>query len=152
LTRDQEAFLRFAANHPRAAVEGVAGSGKTILALAQAQRFACAGKRTLLVCYNRPLADWLRQQLPDRYRDSVNVHTFHGLCAYFCQRAGIRFDASREDDAFWEYQAPELLEQASQLAPSVDKFDAVVVDEGQDFRELWWTVLEQVQRDASGQA
>ena len=32
------------------------------------------------------------------------------------------------------------------------KFDAVVVDEGQDFRELWWTSLESVFRDPDDKA
>ena len=70
LTTDQEMVLGMLAKQPRAAIEGVAGSGKTILAMAQAQRFARQGKRTLLLCYNRPLADWLDQQLPAKFRDS----------------------------------------------------------------------------------
>jgi hypothetical protein len=72
LTTDQEMVLGILAKQPRAAIEGVAGSGKTILAMGQAQRFARQGKRTLLLCYNRPLADWLDQQL------AVLTPTDHG--------------------------------------------------------------------------
>src|SRR5262249_13374924 len=103
LTRDQEAFLAFAASQSRAAIGGVAGSGKTLLALAQAQRFARSGKRTLLVCYNRPLADWLATRLPDKFAATVVIDTFHGLAARICRVAGVRFDTSREDNDFWDY-------------------------------------------------
>ena len=37
--------------------------------------------------------------------------------------------------------------QACERLGPAHKFDAVVVDEGQDFHELWWTSLESVFRD-----
>ncbi len=67
-------------NHYRAAVEGVAGSGKTLLARAQAERFADSGKSTLFVCYNRALAAWLEGSLAERYRDKITIRHFHGFC------------------------------------------------------------------------
>ncbi len=148
LTTDQEKVLGMLAKQPRAAIEGVAGSGKTILAMAQAQRFARQGKRTLFLCYNRPLADWLDQQLPAKFRHSVIVHTFHSLCAGFCKLAKIPFNGAMSDDDFWSFTAPDLLEKACQALGPEDKFDAVVVDEGQDFHDLWWMALEKVQRTA----
>jgi hypothetical protein len=60
LTADQQRILDLLANQPRAAIRGVAESGKTILALAKAQSLARAGVRTVLRCYNRPLKDWLQ--------------------------------------------------------------------------------------------
>lgn len=152
LTTDQEMVLGMLAKQPRAAIEGVAGSGKTILAMAQAQRFARDGMRTLLVCYNRPLADWLSRQLPDKFRELISVHSFHSLCAQFCKQARIPFLPADKGSSFWEYEAPELLEQACQSLPPEDRFDAVVVDEGQDFSDLWWMVLEKVQRHDDGTA
>lgn len=148
LTTDQEMVLGMLAKQPRAAIEGVAGSGKTILAMAQAQRFARQGKRTLLLCFNRPLADWLDQQLPEKFRGSIVVHTFHSLCAGFCKLAKMPFNGPMNDDDFWSFTAPDLLEKACQTLGPEHKFDAIVVDEGQDFRDLWWMALEKVQRTA----
>ncbi len=148
LTTDQEKVLGMLAKQPRAAIEGVAGSGKTILAMAQAQRFARQGKRTLLLCFNRPLADWLDQQLPEKFRDSIVVHTFHSLCAGFCKLAKMLFNGPMNDDDFWSFTAPDLLEKACKMLGPEHKFEAIVVDEGQDFRDLWWMALENVQRIA----
>lgn len=152
LTRDQEQVLSLLKNQKRAAIEGVAGSGKTLLAISQTQRFAREGLRTLLVCYNRPLADWLSRQVPEKFRELISVYSFHSLCAQFSKQARIPFLPADKGPSFWEYEAPELLEQACQLLSVEDRFDAVVVDEGQDFSDLWWMVLEKVLRHDDGTA
>ena len=43
--------------------------------------------------------------------------------------------------------ALERLMQACELLGPEAKFDAVIVDEGQDFHDLWWTSLDSVFRD-----
>ncbi len=148
LTTDQEMVLGMLAKQPRAAIEGVAGSGKTILAMAQAQRFARQGKKTLLLCFNRPLADWLDQQLPAKFRELVTIDTFHRLCSTYCKQASIPFNGAMGDAEFWSYTAPDLLMNACQSLGPEHKFEAIVVDEGQDFQDLWWMALEKVQRTA----
>jgi len=44
------------AAHNRAAIEGAAGTGKTVLAMEKARRLATTGRRVLLLCFNSPLA------------------------------------------------------------------------------------------------
>ncbi|MEZ4864827.1 MAG: NERD domain-containing protein [Caldilineaceae bacterium] len=146
LTDAQTRLLEMLQNQDRAAIEGVAGSGKTILAISQAQRFARSGKRTLFVCYNRPLADWLRNLLPNQYRDAIVIETYHQLCREMCRVARLPFPATSFNQDFWDYEAPELLEQAAQLVDDEQRFDAIVVDEGQDFRDFWWLTLEKLYR------
>lgn len=141
LTEEQERLLGFLGDRNRAAIEGVAGSGKTLLALAQAQRFARERGRTLFLCYNSGLAEWLRSQMPAEYADTLVIDTFHGLCEDTCRRAGLAFNPKDDDDSFWNDTAPELLEQAAESPSAGAKFAALVCDEGQDFRTLWWLVL-----------
>ena len=149
LTDDQQRILDILANRSTAAIQGVAGSGKTILALAKAQAIARAGARTLFLCYNRPLKDWLRNAVSESFGDSLVIENYHGLTDALCKEAGVPLwemgDANTRE--FWNDLAPEALMQACERLGPEHKFDAVVVDEGQDFHELWWTSLESVFRD-----
>ncbi|MBP7961440.1 MAG: NERD domain-containing protein [Caldilineaceae bacterium] len=149
LTNDQSRLLEMLRNQDRAAIAGVAGSGKTILALAQAQRFARAGLRTLLVCYNRLLADWLVQQVPTQYQQLITVINYHRLVREMCRITKLPFHASSFDQDFWDFESPELLEQAASMVSDAQLFQAIVVDEGQDFRELWWIGIEKLFQKAA---
>ena len=63
LTEQQERAFRSPQNNDRVAVEGAAGTGKTILALGLARWYAATNKRTLLVGgENRNMESWMRQQ------------------------------------------------------------------------------------------
>lgn len=149
LTADQQRLLEFLANQPKAAISGVAGSGKTILALAKAQAIALDGVRTLFLCYNRPLKDWLQEAIPESFSDNLVIDTYHGLADELCKAAGVPLwkMGNPNSKEFWSDVAPEALMQAcDQLGPE-HKFDAVIVDEGQDFHDLWWTSLDSIFRD-----
>jgi hypothetical protein len=154
LTTEQQRLLDFLGEHPLAAIKGVAGSGKTILALAKAQASARKGLRTLFLCYNRPLKDWVLQMLPQTSSDGLVVDTYHGLVADLCWKAKVPFRALDGDGDvnFWRDLAPEKLIEACSVIGGELKFDAVVVDEGQDFHDLWWTSLEDVFRNPSNKA
>jgi hypothetical protein len=101
LTQDQRSFLTFAEELTRARVDGVAGSGKTLLAVEQARRYANAGKRTLFLCYNKSLAAWIRGTLKgDEVTAYIEVRTFHDFCAHACNQANIAFTPDNAD-TFW---------------------------------------------------
>lgn len=144
LTQDQTRLLDFLNSHHRAAIKGVAGSGKTLLANVQAQKFARQGKSTLLVCFNKPLAEWLRRSLPDELSGLITVRHFHGLCNDYCRKAHVSFSPTK-DSSFWNSTAPDLFMQALDRLPN-DRFDAVVVDEAQDFHPDWWIPMEIINR------
>ena len=59
LTQQQSRLLRALQTHKRASISGAAGTGKTLLALQRARELAADGGRTLFICFNRPLADFL---------------------------------------------------------------------------------------------
>jgi len=146
LTNDQKMLLDFLDQRKRACINGVAGSGKTMLAQAQAEKFADAGMKTLLVCYNKTLAKWLTDSISPEYSESIIVKHFHGLCHDWCKKAGIPFNPPfNNEDEFWQESAPDLLIEAIDLID--DRFDAVIVDEGQDFHSDWWMPLELINSD-----
>jgi superfamily I DNA/RNA helicase len=135
-------------------VEGVAGSGKTFLALHRALAFAREGRRTLFVCYNKELAAWLRAHVEEdsttaEFRDLLTVKHFHALAADLAKDAGIAFKPAAggpPTDAFWNDEVPDLVEQAVLSLEGEGRaqyFDAIVVDEAQDFCLGWWYALTQ---------
>lgn len=143
LTSDQKNLLVFLGEKKRACIKGVAGSGKTMLAQAQADKFADAGKSTLLVCYNKILAQWVTDSIAVEYKDKITVKHFHGLCSDWCRKAKIPFNPPFENsDEYWKETAPDLLIDAIDFVDQ--KFDAVIVDEGQDFYPNWWMPLEMI--------
>ncbi|MFH2122759.1 MAG: NERD domain-containing protein [Pseudomonadota bacterium] len=141
LTEEQSRLLDYLQGHERCLIQGVAGSGKTLLALEQARRFAERGLKTLFVCYNKTLAQWILDSLSPSIRDLVDVFHFHSLCSRLCQEAGVSFSPPRTaTERFYSSEAPNLLLEA--IAVLGTKYDAMVVDEGQDFDSEWWLPLE----------
>lgn len=159
LTDEQRNMLDILSQRQKAVIEGGAGTGKTMLAIAKAQECAAAGMRVLLLCFNRALKESLIQDVSDEFRERLEIHTYHSLVMKSCNLAKIRFgttgdsasqaspDLGRLPAEFWNSQAPiQLMEASERLAPE-HKFDAVIVDEGQDFRSDWWASLDSVFKD-----
>lgn len=107
-------------------VEATAGSGKTQLAVRLLTDAAALGKKTLYLCFNRPLADMIRQNVP------VNCHiaTFHEhALAYYRKTSGVP-----------DYSRAEIFDDIAQAyldAASDERYDLIVVDEAQDFVGEW---------------
>jgi len=139
LTQQQFHILRAIEAVPRVAISGGAGTGKTVLALEEAGRCAEGGARTLFVCYNRGLATETRRRL--KGGPAVTAMTFHELCADITRRAGIPHPEGVSETQLFEDILPELLMEAFERLPD-ERYDAIIVDEGQDFLPLWWTAVE----------
>lgn len=75
------------------------------------------------------------------------IDTYHGVVRDFCELAQVEFNPSTKAGDFWKDIAPELLITCCESLGTEYKFDAIIVDEGQDFEELWWTSLEDVFRN-----
>jgi hypothetical protein len=141
LTEQQAQVLDFLGERKRAEIHGVAGSGKTKLAMIRARRFADDGKSVLFVCFNSLLAEWLQAELPEEYTGRITIRNYHKLCAEWAKEAGLVWP-SAQGPGFWKSDAPRLFERALDLLDR--RFDAVVVDEAQDFETEWWDGLELV--------
>lgn len=115
---------------------GSAGSGKSLLARQYLANSVAQGKRVLLTCFNRSLAEHLQGVVPT----SAYVQTFHGLCVGFLESRGHKpdFERSGLDPEFWR-QIPDLV--TGESIPEDWLFDTLVVDEGQDFEQEWLEIL-----------
>jgi len=138
LTEKQFRYLRFLSGQRRAAIAGCAGSGKTFLAVEKALRLADEGLRVLLTCYNRALADHLGDTLG--YRRQFDVFSFHQLCVHWANQAGQRLPYLENAlPEYFNFTLPDALMEALDTIGS--QYDAIIVDEGQDFLAEWWEVL-----------
>ncbi len=142
LTLDQYRVLDGLTRVRRALICGCAGSGKTMLAIEKARRLADLGYRPLYVCFNKQLRDSCAEQL--KGWPNVTVDNFHGLCQKWTRHAGIVVEKKDERD-YWDRALPEGLAAAARKLP--DRFDAIVADEGQDFKPGWWKPLQATLKD-----
>jgi hypothetical protein len=143
LSEQQFGVLRTLAGARRVAISGPAGSGKTLLAAEKAKRLAADGFHTLLTCFNRPLADYLRGSLAGV--DGLDVLSYHQLCRHLAGEAGLPLPAASPwTQREWDQVASVLERAAQRLGP---RYDALVVDEGQDFDDDWWLPLLTLLRD-----
>ncbi|MDQ3627751.1 MAG: AAA family ATPase [Actinomycetota bacterium] len=138
LTQEQAAVLDAIRLLPRVEVRGGAGSGKTWLAVEQARRLARQGLRVALMCYSRGLAAYLERRVETfgRRETPAYVGTFHGLGVAWGAAEG-----SDDDSDYWEHRLPAQMVQLARVHREQQRFDAIVVDEAQDFADLWWPAL-----------
>lgn len=139
LTQRQFVILSAIGYMPRVAIRGAAGTGKTVLAVELARRHAEQGRRTLLTCYNRPLA----MRLSELMGTDVEVRNFHSLCGAMAQRAGLQAPTGISEKQLNEEVLPDLLVSATEKLPEI-RFDSIIVDEGQDFRLEWWVGIDKL--------
>ncbi len=140
LTRDQAKVARILREQRRLKVIGGAGTGKTWLALEQTRRLAASGERVALVCYSRGLARFLQRmtsQLPLRERPAY-VGLFHDLPLQWGADRPPEAEDSAETSFYYEETLPAQMGRLAARLDTQEKYDAIVVDEAQDFGAAWW--------------
>ncbi|KAB7741076.1 nuclease [Nostocoides sp. F2B08] len=150
LTVEQASILAVTRLLKRVEVRGGAGSGKTVLAMTQARQLTrgmhgLKSQRVALVCYSIGLAQWFSRSLatvPRRERPAF-VGTFEELAGYL----GVSEFGGRDDVRFWEERLPAHMAELAKGLPPEKRFDALVIDEAQDFADDWWTPMVRCLRD-----
>jgi hypothetical protein len=166
LTADQHVAWAALVAGRRVVVIGPAGSGKTVLAVAKAEqlrRQLGPGGRVLLTCFNRRLAELIR--LRDGFdtpwttpgtpglTTGVHVRHFHDVAKEYVKTVARRHAdwdrlvAQHGEEAFFRDLVPVLMDEATDRLPDEWRFDAVVIDEGQDFHDLWLSKVQLLLRD-----
>lgn len=122
LLEEQERVLYFLEEQKTALINGLAGSGKTFVALRKAKNEADKGQKVLFLCYNARLNKTLSQK---HKHDNIDFYT---LDAFAKAKGAIKNINTGEGDYDKLYDI---------LDKNRDDFEYkhVVVDEGQDFFE-----------------
>ena len=150
LTMEQSNLLNVTRLLNRVEIRGGAGSGKTVLAMRQAKDLASgrgggARQRVGVVCYSYGLAEYLRRELlvGSRGKRPAFVGTFEDLGRSW----GVPITGDRQDSRFWEMELPARMAEAALRLDDGARFDAIIIDEAQDFADDWWTPLLNSLRD-----
>jgi hypothetical protein len=154
LTRNQAKILRTIGGRQRAVISGGAGTGKTLIAVEKARQLAQAGQQVLLLCFNRPLAEALAASLADEPR--IQAISFHQLADRRIREANAASGRDLLAEAakaypgegnkhLFDVQMPYAMALAGEVL--THRFDALVVDEAQDFSDDHWLAITDLLRD-----
>ena len=116
LTTEQSGLLDYIQEQNQATIQGVAGTGKTLIALEAAKRFADNGRKVLFLCFNKFLFRHLKKDIPYK-----NI-TYFNINSYVRSLSGI--DAVRADQRIVILRRFGLRK---------FEYDDVIIDEAQDF-------------------
>jgi superfamily I DNA/RNA helicase len=127
-------------------VHGVAGSGKTMILgyraafLAQA---ASAARPVLVLCFNEPLAVNLALQMQNKgLADKVHVRHFHQWCRQQLVAFGQGVPPQGPD--FFNQLVNKLIHNVDRKLIPSGQYQAVLIDEGHDFRPEWLKLIVQM--------
>jgi hypothetical protein len=109
-------------------IYGVAGSGKTVILMARAKFLAEEDKnrRILLLCYNRPLEQYFKQE----FAGNRNVE----VCSFGVWASRQGAPAHDDNEAFGQG----LLTRLEHGDGRAGYYDTILIDEGQDFAPSWF--------------
>jgi hypothetical protein len=124
LTDEQYEVLEALGDNKRILVSGMAGTGKTLLAMEQCRRAFWSGKNTLYLCYNHKISQYVKRRFA---RESlyIEVSTLHALMMDLCGETW----SPDKDSEYYSYELPKLFIDQKDICK---KYDMVVIDEGQD--------------------
>lgn len=142
-------------------IKGPAGAGKSVVIAARASTLAAEGKHTLVVSFNITLLNYLRdltvRHIASRsvIRRQIDFLNFHYWCKRVCLDSGNIEEYNHlwpsspngdemEQDSVLSEDLPLLIQQLYRKEAwhgAMPRYDAILVDEGQDFQPLWWQTL-----------
>ena len=126
-------------------VKGPPGSGKALVLVhhcCQIRKYRPKIKRILLVCFNIALVSYLKRLIQEKAigtgEGGIQVCHFFELCSKVLGEA-VRFE--NESSEYYDLVVQETLDRVKAGKGGVEPFDAILVDEGQDFDDLMLRVV-----------
>jgi hypothetical protein len=140
LDREQWERLEEIEENDRMLIRGPAGTGKTLLAVEAALRQAGEGWKVLLVCFTNALGEWLSKSVMHPNVTCAAIRPF--AVRLLGDSAPVTPGAEPSD--YWN--SVSLRAAMDGLPLEEDRWDAVIVDEGQDFSSEDWDLVEECAR------
>ena len=128
-------------------IHGVAGSGKTLILGYRAEHLAQAAvKPILILCYNESLARRIDATMCAKgLEHKVHTHHFHQWCRaqLVAYHAGLP-EANADKPAFFAEMVDRVIRAVERGQIPAAQYDAVLIDEGHDFRPEWLKLVVQM--------
>ncbi|MCU9614936.1 AAA family ATPase [Caldibacillus lycopersici] len=127
-------------------IRGVAGSGKTLILASRAKMLAKEYPKwkVLILCYNISLANSIQQMITHMLNEPEDLFDFdfsasNGLQQKSNDNIIVRNFHSwlKRDLKLHEQQIPTIIEKLEKNEAILPKYDAILIDEGQDFESDW---------------
>ena len=107
-------------------LQGLAGTGKTFIAIHAARLAHERGEKVLFLCYNNMLADYLKNRMANY--PLVKVTSFHAMMLEISELEV----PDKADQSWWETVLPGEALKYSEAYAEANSFDTVIIDEAQD--------------------
>jgi len=158
MDQDQEKLARELGEGHRL-IFGVAGSGKTVQLIARARILAMRHPnwKILILCYNKLLKKQIFNILnPQDYEADMTISTFHGWARNYILNGDDEFSSlyyeankkarkeDKKDDFFQEFVPKILNQMIKSQGENKLLYDAILIDEAQDFEQVWFEPIMQV--------
>lgn len=117
LLREQAGILNYLGDQLSAVINGVAGTGKTMIAIEKAKQHAAAEEKVLFLCYNSKLKKHLAENFSNEY---ISYFTIDGLACKMCHTNVAN------------YKKLKLVLEDIYFSGNFE-YKHVIIDEGQDF-------------------
>lgn len=128
-------------------IHGVAGSGKTLILGYRAERLAqSVNKPILILCYNESLARRIDAGMRAKsLQEKVKTHHFHQWCRAQLVAYNVGLPEQGEGkDAFFADMVDRVIRAVERGQIPVAQYDAILIDEGHDFRPEWLKLVVQM--------
>ncbi len=127
-------------------IKGPPGSGKTLVLVHRCcyiHQYHPQVKNILLVCYNIALVSYLKRLIQEKGigvgKGGIHVSHYYELCS---QILGEPVQYENEDNEYYDVIVEESISRVSKGESRLDHYDAILIDEGQDFsNEMLKTLL-----------
>lgn len=137
LTEEQFDALDITEENKRVIIQGVAGTGKSLLALEKVRKTLAKGKRVLYICFNKNMSKYAMQSFNSKGTEKLTISTYHALIQQILND-GLLYDSDVET----------ISKIFLENIPLIEQYDCLVVDEAQDL--MFSLVIEVLEKFLKG--